>query len=1046
MPTVPLSDIVLDEARKQIYVLESNLSTPVVYIYTTTTSPPSVTATNGVVSIAVGRQPTSMAMSPDGAFLYVTCFTDNALDIIDLARRTKVKSVSLGSVNPQAVAVGGDGKVLISVTASPSLLTYDPTTGTVGSVTISPAAPTIPSTTTPGVALFLEPHARLVVNSADRTKIVGVHEQGATRVVFVYDVASQTVLRTRTFNGLSPILAVDARGTRILTGQTLVEAATMAVLAQQTATNAPFLVTPNANFNTQTNQGGAVFAPDGSTLYTAYNIIPVLNPSAQTNTTQLWFNSPDNLLVNLGLMLPQTLSGKMVISGDGQTIYAISQSGFLSLPVGTVRTKLPIAIPDTTAAVLVNDQCGVNAAQNSAVIPVRNAGAGAMTVSAAVNVTTTTSTTASVSAKSYGGDVTARFNAAAARTLGTSTPDQLLLQSPQAVNMIPSVRVFQNYRNSEQAGTLVPVDTGGVTPSVAGGSVAGLTDIVADTPRQRLYIANAGMNRIEVFDTQQKKFVTPISVGQLPRNLAFSPDGASLYVANAGGEYISVVDLQKNTVSQVELPPQPFNSAFAVITPQFIAASQRGPLVIMSNGTLWHIVNGVLTPRTLNPLVFGAATTIAAQSMTSTPEGSYIVVLATSGIAYLYSAANDDFVQAQTVASQPITGYFGPIAAGPNGAYYAIGSQLYDQSLTLISNNGGSGAVNVGGLPIPVPNLTTRPVAAVAAVSGTIYAQFSEPVRTTPTATVTDAGTVQLFDVATQRSLATINTLEGPLQIATGAARISMNGRTMAIDAAGGTVYLLTASGLTVLSPSTATAPAPSFTAGSVTNTANFQPKIAPGGLISIFGKNLASAANSQGTPLPTTLGGACVTFNNAPIPLLATSPGQINAQVPTTLAVGNYPVVIRSFATNTASSSVIVTLAKYAPAVFIDTNGPAIFHANGERVDSSHPAVRDEHLTIYATGLGITTGGRVTTGAASPTSPLAVTSPLQLFFGDPTISDSGVIVDWSGLVPGSIGVYQINCRVPGTHLKGNGLAVTLRIGGISSPVTGANVPLVWVN
>src|SRR6185437_2807435 len=193
----------------------------------------------------------------------------------------------------------------------------------------------------------------------------------------------------------------------------------------------------------------------------------------------------------------------------------------------------------------------------------------------------------------------------------------------------------------------------------------------------------------------------------------------------------------------------------------------------------------------------------------------YIVVLATSGIAYLYSAANDDFVQAQTVASQPITGYFGPIAAGPNGAYYAIGSQLYDQSLTLISNNGGSGAVNVGGLPIPVPNLTTRPVAAVAAVSGTTYAQFSEPIRTTPTATATDAGTVQLFDVATQHSLATINTLEGPLQIATGAARISMNGRTMAIDAADGTVYLLTASGLTVLSASAATAPAPSFTAGS---------------------------------------------------------------------------------------------------------------------------------------------------------------------------------------------------------------------------------------
>jgi hypothetical protein len=41
--------------------------------------------------------------------------------------------------------------------------------------------------------------------------------------------------------------------------------------------------------------------------------------------------------------------------------------------------------------------------------------------------------------------------------------------------------------------------------------------------------------------------------------------------------------------------------------------------------------------------------------------------------------------------------------------------------------------------------------------------------------------------------------------------------------------------------------------------------------------------------------------------------------------------------------------------------------------------------------------------------------------------------------------VYQINCRIPGTHLSGDALPVALRIGGASSPVTGANVPVVWV-
>jgi len=101
--------------------------------------------------------------------------------------------------------------------------------------------------------------------------------------------------------------------------------------------------------------------------------------------------------------------------------------------------------------------------------------------------------------------------------------------------------------------------------------------------------------------------------------------------------------------------------------------------------------------------------------------------------------------------------------------------------------------------------------------------------------------------------------------------------------------------------------------------------------------------------------------------------------------------------------------------------------------------------LTLYATGMGATTGGRVTAGAPSPASPLAVTGPVNLYFGNPLIKEAGIIVDWSGLQPGTIGVYQINCRIPGAHIKGDALPITLKIGGVSSPTTGKNVPLVWV-
>ncbi len=193
-------------------------------------------------------------------------------------------------------------------------------------------------------------------------------------------------------------------------------------------------------------------------------------------------------------------------------------------------------------------------------------------------------------------------------------------------------------------------------------------------------------------------------------------------------------------------------------------------------------------------------------------------------------------------------------------------------------------------------------------------------------------------------------------------------------------------------------------------------------------------------------LGGTCVTLNNAALPLLAVSPSQINAQVPPSLAAGTYPLVVHSIAGGTASASLNVVVAKYAPAVFLDAAGASIFHADGTRVDQNHPASRDEPLTIYATGLGATTGGKVTAGQPSPSSPLAVTAAVQLFFGPVTYKQAAIIVDWSGLAPGYIGVYQINAQIPGFHINGSALPVTLRIGGVSSPGTGAGEATIDVN
>jgi uncharacterized protein (TIGR03437 family) len=1029
----PLADLAIDEARKRLYVV--NTASNQVEVYATNTNPPKLSST-----IRTDSTPLAVAISPSGKWLYVVCYAASALDIIDLTSATFSSRPVTLAASPEGVAVGFNEKVLISTTGTSTgqdvLITYDPAadaTRALQAIAIAPAAPTAPSLPPPGGLMTLASHAQLQA-SRDGKTIIGVHQTATTRTAFVFDVNSSTVLSSRSVPAISSVLAVSPDGSRFLTGPMLFETSSMLVLGQQNATNSPFVFPAGAGFNTQTVQGGAVYAQTsaGPALVTAYNIVPVASPAAKANTAELLFNNPDNLLIQLGIQLPENLAGRMAITSDSATIYAISQSGFMVLPIGALQQS-PLAIPDSNVALLAFDQCGVTAALNSAIIPVRNAGGRTLTASVQVLSSAATSATVRVTNRPYGGDVTAQFNSAAARTLGTAAPDQLLIQSSEAVNIVPTVRVFQNSRNPESRGTIVPVDTGA-------GSL-GLTDLLEDNTRQRLYIANPGLNRVEVFDMQTQQLLAPIGVGQLPSSLAFGDDGNTLYVANSGSESISIVDLSQGAVvGRVNYPPIPFNAAFAIITPTLLASSQRGPQVLMSDGTLWKIVANTLVPRTLNTNIFGATTrTIPGpvQTMTSTPEGAFVLLLSGTGIAYLYDASIDDFVTGRQVIPAPIAGYYGPISAGPNGQYFLTDDQVLNQALTPIGSSSSGGAT-----------ATSRPIAAVAAIGGQSFARFSTPLRASTSVVPTDAGLVELVDAATLRTTGTASALEGPLAVVTGTARANVSGRTMAIDAGSTNAYVLTASGVSVipLGGGAAAQSAPQLAGTAAVNSANLSPGMAPGGLISILGKNLAASASAPGTPLPTTLGGTCVTLNNAPLSLLAASPTQINAQVPFTLAAGRYPLVVRSIANQAASASATVTVSRYAPAIFFDAQGAAIFHKDGARVDKDHPASRDEPLTIYATGLGVTTGGKVTTGSPSPASPLAVTAPIQLFFGNPTISDSGVIVDWSGLAPGMIGVYQISCRIPGTHLKGDALPVTLRIGGVSSLTTGPTAALVWVD
>ena len=390
--TAPFSDIVLDETHNHtlLYLLNPSVSPAKVEIFDASKKPPQVSVSTPVSSITLDSTcgPLAMAMSPDGGYLYVVCYSSSSLVIIDLTKFTKLKTVALGA-SPEAVAVGYDGKVLISTTGGLGgsvLETYDPSATSANPlqgipISTSPAAPTAPTAAPPNSIVYLGSHARLAA-SPDGKTIIGVHNYTTTRTVFVYNPASATVLASRTVAGISPILAVSADGSKFMSGPLLFDTKTVAVLGTQNINNSSILFTTGTNLSatasfTSTTQiyGGAVFAPTGAQVFTAYNVPPYPSTGSRLNLGQLLINSTDSLLIRTGLQLPESLSGKMVISANGSAIYGISQSGFIALYVGSLQQS-PLAVPDSNVALMATDQCGVVSAQNSTVVPVRNAGAG----------------------------------------------------------------------------------------------------------------------------------------------------------------------------------------------------------------------------------------------------------------------------------------------------------------------------------------------------------------------------------------------------------------------------------------------------------------------------------------------------------------------------------------------------------------------------------------------------------------------------------------------------------------------------------------------
>jgi uncharacterized protein (TIGR03437 family) len=226
-----------------------------------------------------------------------------------------------------------------------------------------------------------------------------------------------------------------------------------------------------------------------------------------------------------------------------------------------------------------------------------------------------------------------------------------------------------------------------------------------------------------------------------------------------------------------------------------------------------------------------------------------------------------------------------------------------------------------------------------------------------------------------------------------------------------------------------------------VVNAASWAPftaAIAPGEFLTLVGTGLAPdglpAASS--VPFPTDIGGVQVKINGTYAPLYYATPEQIVAIVPygTSGSIAQIQVINNG----TASNTVTTFIGETAPGVFTQNqNGigyGAIQHSDYSLVTPSNPARPNDTLFVYLSGLGAVTPS-LSDGAAAPSGSLTDTTNTITA----AINGEAATVQFAGLVPGAVGLYQINVVVPGDAASGDNL---LAIAGSDSYSAEAVIPV----
>ncbi|MEO7649015.1 MAG: hypothetical protein ABIZ80_00980, partial [Bryobacteraceae bacterium] len=226
-----------------------------------------------------------------------------------------------------------------------------------------------------------------------------------------------------------------------------------------------------------------------------------------------------------------------------------------------------------------------------------------------------------------------------------------------------------------------------------------------------------------------------------------------------------------------------------------------------------------------------------------------------------------------------------------------------------------------------------------------------------------------------------------------------------------------------------------------VANAAHLQASapVAPGAIVSLFGSGLSDGeAKATETEWPAALAEREVVVNDEIRAAIASvSPVQFNLQVPSSSPLGLQRIAIRIPDTSELIAGGNLLVAAASPGFYSTTNDGrgqgVVLNQDGTANGPSNPAAKGSIIQLFGTGQGQVTPP-VPDGTPAPADSPVNTVATPTADANTCISKQPAVcvaigstfgeIQFSGLAPGVIGVWQIKVKIPANALTGNAIPV----------------------